>query len=132
MLPIDSMSMAQGGSKQQLKIGPLGPQLMAQTGSDMHLGTEEEHSPDAVHLQVDTSADVHVDVDRKGKRLGRGSDPSLNSSTTCKSTIMTMDLSKEMFLVGDVFMRRFYTIFDRQNNRVGLATAITNDKLKAS
>jgi len=105
---------------------------MAQTGSDMHIGTEEEHTPDAVHLQVDTTADVHVDthadVDRRGKRHATAT---VGDSFSCKSTIMTMDLSKEMFLVGDVFMRRFYTIFDRQNNRVGLAQAITDDKLKA-
>jgi hypothetical protein len=49
----------------------------------------------------------------------------------CASTIMTMDISKEMFLVGDVFMRKFYTVFDRDNDRVGLAEANTNDKIKA-
>lgn len=38
---------------------------------------------------------------------------------------MKMDIKKEMFLVGDVFMRKFYTIFDRDNNRVGLAKAHT-------
>jgi hypothetical protein len=49
----------------------------------------------------------------------------------CMSTIMTMDIAREMFLVGDVFMRRFYTVFDRENNRVGLAEAVTNDKLSS-
>lgn len=28
-----------------------------------------------------------------------------------------------MFLLGDTFMRKFYTIFDRGQNRVGLAKA---------
>jgi hypothetical protein len=49
----------------------------------------------------------------------------------CMSTIMTMDIAKEMFLVGDVFMRKFYTVFDRENNRVGLAPAVTNEKIAA-
>jgi len=44
---------------------------------------------------------------------------------------MTMDIAKQMFLVGDVFMRKYYTIFDRESDRVGLATAITNEKVKA-
>ena len=47
------------------------------------------------------------------------------SRTICTSTVMKMDIKKQMFLVGDVFMRKFYTIFDRDNNRVGLAKAHT-------
>ena len=46
----------------------------------------------------------------------------------CASTIMKMDIKKEMFLVGDVFMRKYYTIFDRDNDRVGLAVANSPDK----
>jgi len=45
------------------------------------------------------------------------------SVKACSSTIMTMDISHKMFLVGDVFMRKYYTIFDSDENRVGLAKA---------
>ena len=48
----------------------------------------------------------------------------------CASTIMHMDIKKSQFLVGDVFMRKYYTIFDRDNDRVGLAEANTDDKMK--
>lgn len=33
-----------------------------------------------------------------------------------------------MFLVGDIFMRKYYTIFDRDNDRVGLAKSVTGWK----
>jgi len=36
-----------------------------------------------------------------------------SNGNKCNSTIMTMDIAKQMFLVGDVFMRKYYTIFDR-------------------
>ena len=49
----------------------------------------------------------------------------------CASTVMAMDISKDQFLVGDIFMRKYYTVFDRDNDRVGLAEANTNDKLKS-
>lgn len=106
-------------------MGPLGPQLMAQTNSEVSLGSEEEHKPDQdVHLQTEADADRH---NRKSPSGGANIKP---GDTACASTIMNMDLSKDMFLVGDVFMRRFYTIFDRDNNRVGIAQAVTNDKIK--
>lgn len=41
----------------------------------------------------------------------------------CSSLIQPMKIEKDMFLVGDVFMRKYYTIFDRDNNKVGLAKA---------
>ena len=42
-----------------------------------------------------------------------------------------MNIKNDMFLVGDIFMRKFYTVFDRENDRVGLAEAITSDKIKS-
>ena len=49
-----------------------------------------------------------------------------DNSAQCYGSLMQMDLKKEMFVVGDLFMRKYYTIFDRDNNRVGLAKAINN------
>jgi len=50
--------------------------------------------------------------------------PAPKNVKMCASKILKMDLKKEMFLVGDIFMRKFYTIFDRDHNRIGLAKAV--------
>jgi len=80
----------------------------------------------------DAWAQTEADVERHHKtHLEQNEEKGGSGDMACASTIMTMDISKEMFLVGDVFMRKFYTVFDRDNDRVGLAEAVTNDKIKA-
>jgi len=110
--------MAQGGAAMMNKrIGPLGPQMMAQTDSDI----DQFKPTETANTQIETEADR-----RKKQHLSSTG----TGENNCASTIMTMDIAKDMFLVGDIFMRKYYTIFDRDNNRVGLAEAITNDKIK--
>ena len=88
--------------------------------SEMDMFKPEESAA----IQTEAEAEKFKFKSRKGHGTG-------DATTACASTVMAMDISKEMFLVGDVFMRKFYTIFDRSNDRVGLATAVTNDKVKA-
>jgi len=71
--------------------------------------------------QVLAQVDPHTLVDANSN---------VNANKACSSTIMAMDIEKDMFLVGDIFMRKFYTIFDRDHDRVGLAEANTSDKVK--
>ena len=77
---------------------------MTQINNDDFLDTSTDF--DAGLLQ----ADADIKAGKKSKVV-----------KACASMIMPMDISKKMFLVGDVFMRKYYTIFDRDENRVGLA-----------
>lgn len=44
------------------------------------------------------------------------------------TSISALDIEQEgtqnLFIVGDTFMQLFYTIFDRENNKVGFAKSI--------
>lgn len=57
-----------------------------------------------------------------------GKDLVIQSQGTCMFAMMGMDIPKQNnpnapdWILGDVFMRLYYTIFDYENERVGLAT----------
>lgn len=107
MFPTDKGALAQTQQQLKKKFAPLGPQLMTQVSDDIPAQPEAQST-----IQIENEVVGH-------------------SGQNCKSTIMAMDIARQMFLVGDVFMRRYYTIFDRESDRVGLATAVTNEKVKA-
>jgi cathepsin D len=120
MFPSQELNMAQGGVSQQLNfnMGPLGPQLMAQVD---HSEVDVDAKFEGFKLQTPAFPfQSFVQQEKVKHKTSKG-------VHACASTVMAMDISREMFLVGDIFMRKFYTIFDRDNDRVGLATAITSN-----
>ena len=118
MFPAQSDGFAQAESKLITfrKPGPLGPQIVAQVDSD-----------DLTEQKPEASSNTQLEGEFK-ETAGK---ISLGGPMKCGSTIMSMNIARSMFLVGDVFMRKYYTIFDRENDRVGLAVASTNEQVKA-
>ena len=41
----------------------------------------------------------------------------------CISGLMGLDIGKDIWIVGDIFLRKYYSIYDMDNDRVGLALA---------
>ncbi|PVU91721.1 hypothetical protein BB559_004025 [Furculomyces boomerangus] len=57
----------------------------------------------------------------------KGSDYVLNVQGQCMSGFMGMDIPEPLgpiWVIGDIFLRRFYTIYDLGNNRVGFADSV--------
>lgn len=91
-------------------MGPVGPQLFMQL---------EGPAPESESM-VQASVDSKIESEKKHKA---SAEVNAQMKQACTSSIMQMGIKDDMFLVGDIFMRKFYTIFDRDNDRVGLATA---------
>lgn len=72
--------------------------------------------------KVDSLPDVVFTID--GKEYGvPGKDTVIQSSGLCLFAFMGMDLPEgaPKWILGDVFMRKFYTVFDQGNKRLGFA-----------
>ena len=83
-------------------------------------------------LQDDSLAQLDKDIKQTENNENLQTE-SESSKDSCTSVISELDLgNKNTFIVGDIFMRKFYTVFDRDNDRVGIALAITADQLKAN
>jgi len=50
--------------------------------------------------------------------------PSGNGQEECQLGIQALNPGIPLWILGDPFIRKYYTVFDRSNNQVGFATAI--------
>lgn len=72
--------------------------------------------------KVDTAPDLDITLGGNVYTL-TAKDYIINAGGTCLFGMVGLDTPQPMWILGDPFMRKFYTIFDYGNKRLGFATA---------
>lgn len=67
---------------------------------------------------------VEADIDEQMGNTKSAAPKQVKVANKCKVAFDFADIGKGMFLLGHKFMAKYYTIFDRENNRVGIAQSI--------
>ncbi|CAH1401432.1 unnamed protein product [Nezara viridula] len=85
-------------------------------GCSYHNGTYEINCQNVEHLPslIFTINGIDYDLDGEDYVLRFPT----RFGTTCISTLVGMDLPEKTWVLGDAFMKRFYTVFDQENGRV--------------
>mmetsp|Transcript_45562 Transcript_45562/g.90307 ORF Transcript_45562/g.90307 Transcript_45562/m.90307 type:complete len:427 (-) Transcript_45562:87-1367(-) len=129
-----------GGERQGLCTGGDGCQVAVDTGTSLLAGPSQVVHMLVSELQVasdcsniDSLPDIGFVVSGRVLSL-TAKDYVSQASGGCTLGLMSLDIPPPkgpLFIFGDPFLRKFYTVYDRRNNRVGFALARHNTQVNA-
>jgi hypothetical protein len=70
------------------------------------------------------SVNLQTDYNSFAQRSSHGSQNSHKEDKQCRGAIRERQIKNDMFVIGNIFMHNYYSVFDRDNDRVGLAKSV--------
>jgi len=111
---------------------PNGCEVAVDTGTSMLAGPSDLVASLSDKVNVKDDCSNFATLPNLGFQIGnkvlnlRPEDYVDQSASSCQFSLMSLDVPPPkgpLFIFGDPFLRRFYTVFDRTENRVGFAVA---------